>query len=87
LPQFVTAAVAESSPWEELKAQCILGGREFIQAVSPRASLRTRSVGNRETPVETRGLGYHYYQETSVASGELDVSEILSSLGMVDLWE
>ena len=25
----------ESSPWEKLRAQCILGGRGFIERISP----------------------------------------------------
>lgn len=33
--RFVTAGVEEPSPWEKLKAQCILGGREFIGRISP----------------------------------------------------
>lgn len=33
--QFILAGIEETSPWEKLKAQCILGGREFIEKISP----------------------------------------------------
>jgi REP element-mobilizing transposase RayT len=33
--QFVLAGLSESSPWENLKAQCILGGKEFIEKIMP----------------------------------------------------
>ena len=38
---FVSAGIGARSPWEDLKAQCILGGREFIEKLSP--ALRDRS--------------------------------------------
>ena len=33
--QFISAGIEETSPWQKLKTQCILGGREFIEKVSP----------------------------------------------------
>jgi REP element-mobilizing transposase RayT len=33
--QFVLAGVRESSPWEKLKPQCIMGGKEFIEKSMP----------------------------------------------------
>ena len=33
--QFVSAGLEEPSPWEQLMAQCILGGRDLIQKVGP----------------------------------------------------
>ena len=33
--QFISAGIEETSPWQKLKAQCILGGREFIEKISP----------------------------------------------------
>ena len=32
---FVAEGVGGASPWQKLKAQCILGGREFIENLSP----------------------------------------------------
>jgi putative transposase len=33
--QFVSAGLEEPSPWDQLMAQCILGGRDFIEKVRP----------------------------------------------------
>jgi len=39
--QFVASGMGEPSPWGQLKAQCILGGREFIESFAP--TLQERS--------------------------------------------
>ena len=39
--RFVAAGVGEASPWQERKAQTIVGGREFIEKLSP--ALRDKS--------------------------------------------
>lgn len=33
--QFVLAGMEVASPWEKLKAQCILGGKEFFEKIEP----------------------------------------------------
>jgi putative transposase len=33
--RFVLAGKLEPSPWERLKAQCVLGGRSFLEKISP----------------------------------------------------
>jgi REP element-mobilizing transposase RayT len=33
--RFVLAGEREPSPWERLKAQCVLGGRSFLEKISP----------------------------------------------------
>jgi REP element-mobilizing transposase RayT len=40
--QFVLAGVEVASPWEELKAQCILGGKEFFERIEPRLNERSK---------------------------------------------
>jgi REP element-mobilizing transposase RayT len=39
--RFVSVGMKGSSPWEDLKAQCILGSREFIEKIKP--ALREKS--------------------------------------------
>jgi REP element-mobilizing transposase RayT len=40
--RFVLAGKREPSPWEGLKAQCVLGGRSFLEKISP--ALKDRSA-------------------------------------------
>ena len=49
--RFVRAGMKEPSPWDELKAQCILGSKEFIEKLKP--ALRDKSKV-REIPKEQR---------------------------------
>lgn len=48
--QFVRAGVEEPSPVEKLKAQCILGGKEFVERISPalREKSELREIPRRE---------------------------------------
>jgi hypothetical protein len=49
--QFVQAGMNTDSPWEKLKAQCILGGKEFFEMIRPR--LKEKSTFT-EIPREQR---------------------------------
>jgi putative transposase len=49
--RFVRAGMKEPSPWDALKAQCILGSREFIEKLKP--ALKDKSKV-REIPKEQR---------------------------------
>lgn len=40
--RFVLVGTKRSSPWEELKAQCILGSRKFIEKIKP--ALKNKSM-------------------------------------------
>jgi hypothetical protein len=33
--KFVSSSVGEISPWEDLKSQCILGGKDFLEKIKP----------------------------------------------------
>ena len=41
--KFVSSGVGTASPWEDLKSQCILGGRDFVERIKP-ALKDTREV-------------------------------------------
>jgi REP element-mobilizing transposase RayT len=49
--QFVGAGTGIASPWEELKAQCILGGKEFLEEIKPRLKEKSEIT---EIPREQR---------------------------------
>ena len=49
--RFVRAGMKEPSPWDELKAQCILGSEEFIEKLKP--ALKDKSKVS-EIPEEQR---------------------------------
>ena len=49
--RFVRAGMKEPCPWDEVKAQCILGSKEFIEKVKP--ALKDKSK-LREIPKEQR---------------------------------
>jgi hypothetical protein len=46
--QFVRAGVEEPWPVEKLKAQCILGGREFGERISPALRRKVLAQGDSE---------------------------------------
>jgi REP element-mobilizing transposase RayT len=52
--QFVLAGIEAPSPWVKLKAQCLLGGREFIEKIAP--ALKDKS-GLTEIPKQQRLVG------------------------------
>lgn len=49
--RFVQAGMKGVTPWEELKAQCILGGKEFIEKLKP--ALKDKSM-LKEIPKDQR---------------------------------
>jgi REP element-mobilizing transposase RayT len=49
--RFVRAGIKEPSPWDELKAQCILGSKEFIEKLRPALKDKSKIT---EIPKEQR---------------------------------
>lgn len=70
--RFVLAGIDEPCPWANLKAQCLLGGKKFIEKITPALKDKSRltEIPRKQRLVHRPALEYVLADETRTNKGE-----------------
>ena len=70
--RFVLAGIDEPCPWTNLKAQCLLGGKKFIEKIAPALKDKSRltEIPKKQRLVHRLALEHVLSDETRTSKGE-----------------